>query len=70
MGTELESFLSMKKYGQTAADRAKQMAYERVSVWERKEQGQFMKLMISLARAKEEAMEKKARGIRGNYTSS
>lgn len=30
MGTELEAFISMKKYTQTPADRVKQMAYQRV----------------------------------------
>ena len=31
MGTELEAFNAAKKYNKTPSDRAKQLAYERVS---------------------------------------
>ena len=31
LGTDLEAFMAAKKYTQTPADRAKQLAYERVS---------------------------------------
>lgn len=37
MGTELEAFNAAKKYNRTPSDRAKQLAYERVSwvvLWE------------------------------------
>ena len=68
IGTELEAFMSMKKYNQTPADRVKQLAYERVS---RMKVGCIILYASpSTARTKEKAVEKTTRRLRRNDTSS
>lgn len=60
MGTELEAFNVAKKYNKTPSDRAKQLAYERVSFKAVEPIMLANKLngLIHAARTEEEAVEK------------